>query len=60
MNNEKSNLKTGTCFFGHKWTKWVAENVAMMYIIRGKELSGYDTIQTRKCLRCGKVEKETI
>jgi len=57
---EKANLKTGTCFFGHKWTKWKQENIKIQYIRDGKTYDGYDTIQKRYCVRCGKMEVEDV
>ena len=36
--------KEGSCFWGHKWSKW--------------KLCGF-TFQTRTCLRCGKIQNKT-
>jgi len=51
---------SGSCFWGHKWTKWKQQNIKMQYIRDGKTYEGYDTIQTRYCLRCNKMQKEDI
>jgi len=51
---------SGSCFWGHKWTKWKQQNIKMQYIRNGITYDGYDTIQTRYCLRCGKLQKEDI
>ena len=51
---------SGSCFWGHKWTKWKQQNVKMQYIKDGRTYEGYDTIQTRHCVRCNKMQKEDI
>ena len=53
-------IKSGTCFFDHKWTKWKQQNVEMKYIQDGKVYNGFDTIQTRYCIRCNKIQKEDV
>jgi hypothetical protein len=50
----------GSCFWGHKWTKWKQQNIEMLYHRNGDTYKGYDTIQTRYCLRCNKMQKEDI
>lgn len=50
-------LKTGTCFFKHKWTKWVQFEQRMM------KRDGFQFIEyreSRHCLRCGKTEMRNI
>jgi len=57
---EENILRKGSCFWGHKWTKWKQQNIKMTYVRNGKNYDGYDTIQTRHCIRCNKMERENI
>ena len=50
---EKKKLPTGSCFFGHKWTKWEEYNAEFktLYGNTYKELR-----QKRYCIKCNKLE----
>lgn len=52
----EENLKKGSCFFAHKWTKWVYKSVKVIRVVNGKEYNDVDNIQKRECVRCGKME----
>ena len=50
---ENKKLPTGSCFFGHKWSKWETFNVKF------KSFSGntFDELkQKRYCIKCNKLE----
>jgi hypothetical protein len=49
-----------SCFWGHKWTKWEQQNVEVRHISGGQSYKGFNTIQTRRCLRCNKMQTEDI
>ena len=56
----KKEAKIGSCFLGHKWTKWEQQNVEIRHISGGQAYKGFNTIQTRRCLRCNKMQSENI
>lgn len=60
--NQQLNIAgvSGSCFWGHKWTKWKQQNVDMILVKQGKQYPYVGTIQTRYCLRCGKMQKEEL
>ena len=50
---ENKKLPTGSCFFGHKWSKWETFNVKF------KSFSGntFDELkQKRYCIKCNKLQ----
>ena len=50
---EKKKLPTGSCFFGHKWSKWETYNANY------KTFTGlkYDEIRQRRyCIKCNKLQ----
>ena len=50
---EKKKLPIGSCFFGHKWTKWET------FIVEFKSLRGntFDELkQKRYCIKCNKLQ----
>ena len=50
---------SGSCFWGHKWTKWEQYNASMLLIADMK--TEYKQLrQRRTCLRCGKMELEDL
>lgn len=50
---------SGSCFWGHKWTKWEQYNASMLLIADMK--TEYKQLrQRRTCLRCGKMELENL
>jgi hypothetical protein len=52
------NNNEGSCFWGHKWSKWEQYKQQM---IRGDgSLRYYDNRQKRVCLRCNKMQDEII
>jgi hypothetical protein len=51
---------SGSCFWGHKWTKWKQQNIDMILVKQGQQYPYVGTIQTRYCLRCGKMQKDEI
>lgn len=53
---EKVELKTGSCFFGHKWTKWELQEQFIGKVIDGHPYEGQITVQVRHCVRCGKTQ----
>ncbi len=50
----------GSCFWRHKWTKWKQENIDMILVKQGQQYPYVGTIQTRYCVRCGKMQKEEL
>jgi len=54
------NLKTRTCFFGHKWTKWEYQTIKIIKVIGGVPYDGVRGVQTRTCIRCGKLQVEHL
>lgn len=60
MMNFLSDIKINKCFFGHKWSRWTQQNVKMMYVKNGTPINYVETIQTRCCLNCNKMQKETL
>ena len=51
-------LVKGTCFFGHKWTKWEyyeRETYNVKYSIQYSQPR-----QKRECKRCGRLENESV
>lgn len=57
---EEAKVKQGTCFFGHKWTKWELHDIERIHFRNGKEFKGVNSIQIRRCVRCNKFQKEDI
>ena len=47
---------SGSCFWGHKWTKWVQYTQQ----IRTKFGDGNEIRQKRYCVRCGKMQDEWV
>lgn len=50
-------LKVGTCFFKHKWTKWAQFEQAV------KKRDGFQFIEyreSRHCLKCGKTQMRNV
>lgn len=57
-----NNQKKGTCFFFHKWTKWVRyqRDVKQHYFRLNKTFDITEEFQERVCLKCGKIEREEL
>lgn len=49
---------SGSCFWGHKWTKW--EQYAQPMIDRSNGQHYIDYRQRRTCIRCGKMQDELV
>jgi hypothetical protein len=59
MKELEDNLPAKSCFWRHKWTKWGMdrkERYTSMYIV-GTFLQ---TVQTRRCLRCGVAQERVV
>jgi len=56
---EFSEEKQGSCFWGHKWTKWEQCSHSIWLPRQDKQLNGVPH-QKRTCLRCGKIQEEEI
>ena len=54
--SENIDLKTGSCFFGHKWTKWELTEQKICKVIEGVAYEGVKTLQIRRCTKCGKTQ----
>ena len=52
-------LASGSCFFGHKWTKYVQYNVVMLSK-RDMRTKFEQTFQKRFCVRCNKMEESIV
>ena len=50
---EKKKLPTGSCFFGHKWTKWETFNAEFRTFAGNKYT---DLRQKRYCIKCNKLQ----
>ena len=50
---------SGSCLFGHKWTKWEQYNANMM-LIKDMKITYQQLRQRRYCLRCNKMQVEDI
>ena len=50
---ENKKLPTGSCFFGHKWSKWETFN-AKFKTLYGHTYKGLR--QKRYCIKCNKLE----
>ena len=49
---ENKKLPTGSCFFGHKWSKWETYEADKLYFsVVHKELR-----QKRYCIKCNKLQ----
>ena len=49
---ENKKLPTGSCFFGHKWSKWETYKADKLYFsVEYKELR-----QKRYCIKCNKLQ----
>jgi len=59
-NTPSENLKIGSCFFGHKWTKWELIDQKIGKVIDGVPYEGFKTIQVRSCIRCGKTQSKGV
>ncbi len=57
---ENSKLKTGSCFFGHKWTKWELIDRKIGKVIDGVAYEGVKTVQVRYCVKCGKTQSKRV
>ena len=55
---DKMEAPSGSCFWGHKWSKWVEYVVGMTHIGTGEKCKKW--IQKRACLRCGKIREREI
>ena len=50
---------SGSCFWGHKWTKW--EQYIATMVLKTDMKTEYERLrQRRTCLRCGKMELESL
>lgn len=54
----KQNLKKGSCFWGHKWTKWKLFKADMIHLPTGRKFS--ESRQSRTCIKCGKIQEQEI
>ena len=50
---ENKKLPTGSCFFGHKWSKWETYNANYKTFTGVKY---YEIRQKRYCIKCNKLE----
>ena len=50
---------SGSCFWGHNWTKWEKYN-AKMLLIKDMKTTYQQLRQRRYCLRCNKMQVEDI
>jgi len=49
---------SGNCLLGHKWSKWIQQNVEMTLVQNGQQYPYIEQIQIRYCLNCNKMQKE--
>lgn len=52
----KEELAKGSCFWGHKWTKWRIGTRR----IRTKLGEGVEEVQRRDCVKCGKTQESLL
>jgi hypothetical protein len=51
-------IVSGSCFLGHKWTKW--QQYKQPLIDKSTLQYTYENRQNRFCLKCGKMQDEYI
>jgi len=49
---------SGSCFWGHKWSKWTQYKQELIYNKTGRIT--YEIRQRKTCLRCGKMQDEWV
>lgn len=57
-NNDKAGV-SGSCFWGHRWTKWEQYN-ANILLLSDMKTEYKELRQKRYCLRCNKMEVEHV